>query len=142
MPEYNPPSEEILEILRKVKKIAIVGLSPKENRDSNKVARYLMKQGYEIIPVNPGQRQILGQTCYKSLSDIPFDVDMADLFLNPKRVPPVVGQAIDKGIPIIWMQLGVVHNEAARKAMEAGIQVIMNKCVKMEHQAMVCSSSR
>jgi len=142
MPEYNPPSEEILEILRKVKKIAIVGLSPKENRDSNKVARYLMKQGYEIIPVNPGQRQILGQTCYKSLSDIPFDVDVADLFLNPKRVPPVVGQAIDKGIPIIWMQLGVVHNEAARKAMEAGIQVIMNKCVKMEHQAMVCSSSR
>lgn len=142
MPEYNPPSEEILEILRKVKKIAIVGLSPKENRDSNKVARYLMKQGYEIIPVNPGQRQILGQTCYKSLSDIPFDVGMADLFLNPKRVPPVVGQAIDKGIPIIWMQLGVVHNEAARKAMEAGIQVIMNKCVKMEHQAMVCSSSR
>ncbi|MBW2023740.1 MAG: CoA-binding protein [Deltaproteobacteria bacterium] len=131
MPEYNPPSEEILEILRKVKKIAIVGLSPKENRDSNKVARYLMKQGYEIIPVNPGQRQILGQTCYKSLSDIPFDVDMADLFLNP-----------NKGIPIIWMQLGVVHNEAARKAMEAGIQVIMNKCVKMEHQAMVCSSSR
>ena len=142
MPEYNPPSEEILEILRKVKKIAIVVLSPKENRDSNKVARYLMKQGYEIIPVNPGQRQILGQTCYKSLSDIPFNVDMADLFLNPKRVPPVVDQAIDKGIPVIWMQLGVVHNEAAKKAMEAGIQVIMNKCVKMEHQAMVCSSSR
>jgi len=140
IPEYNPPPQEIQNILRNVKKIAVVGLSPKEDRDSNKVARYLMAQGYEVIPVNPGQREILGRTCYKSLKDIPFPVDMADLFLNPKRVAPVVDQAIDKGIPVIWMQLGIVHNEAAKKARQAGIKVIMNKCVKMEHQAMVSAN--
>ncbi len=136
MPEYNPPSEEIINILKNARKIAVVGLSPKEHRDSNMVARYLMEQGYEIIPVNPGQKEILGQTCYKSLSDIPFPVDIADLFLNPQRVPPVVDQAIEKGIPIIWMQLGIVHNEAARKAREAGTKVVMNKCIKVEHQNM------
>ncbi|HDG97295.1 MAG TPA: CoA-binding protein [Desulfobacterales bacterium] len=140
IPEYNPPSQEIQEILREVKRIAVAGLSPKEERDSNKVARYLMAQGYEIVPVNPGQRKILGKTCYKSIKDIPFRIDMADLFLNPKRVPPVVDEAIEKGIPVIWMQLGVVHNEAAKKAREAGIKVIMNKCVKIEHQAMVSPS--
>ncbi len=136
MPEYNPPSEEIVDILKNAQKIAIVGLSPKEERDSNMVARYLMEQGYEVIPVNPGQKEILGQTCYKSLLDIPFPVDVADLFLNPVRVPQVVDQAIEKKIPIIWMQLGVVHNEAARRAREAGIKVVMNKCIKVEHQNM------
>ena len=141
IPQYNPPSEEIREILQKVKRIAIVGLSPKQERDSNKVAKYLMEQGFEVIPVNPGQREILGQKCYKSLRDIPFPVDMADLFLNPKRVSPVVDQAIEKGIPVIWMQLGVVHNEAAKRAREAGIKVIMNKCVKVEHQGLMLANS-
>ena len=136
MPEYNPPSEEIVEILRNTKKIAIVGLSPKEERDSNKVARYLIEQGYEVIPVNPGQDQILGRKCYKSLEEIPFEVDMADLFVNPKRVPPIVDQAIAKKIPVIWMQLGIVNNEAAKKAREAGAKVVMNRCVKIEHQNM------
>jgi len=140
VPEYNPPSQEIQEILRNVKTIAVVGLSPKQDRDSNKVARYLIDQGYEVVPVNPGQREILARTCYKTLKDIPFPVDMADLFLNPKRVAPVVDEAIEKGIPVIWMQLGVVHNEAAKKAREAGIKVVMNKCVKIEHQAMLSAS--
>ncbi len=141
MPEYNPPSEEIVEILRNTKKIAIVGLSPKEERDSNKVARYLIEQGYEVIPVNPGQDQILGRKCYKSLEEIPFEVDMADLFVNPKRVPPIVDQAIAKKIPVIWMQLGIVNNEAAKKAREAGAKVVMNRCVKIEHQNMTAKQS-
>ena len=140
MPEYNPPSDEIREILQRVKKIAIVGLSPKQERDSNKVAKYLMEQGFEVIPVNPGQKEILGQKCYKSLKDIPFPVDMADLFLNPKRVSPVVDQAIEKEIPVIWMQLGVIHNEAAKRARQAGIKVVMNKCVKVEHQALASAN--
>ncbi len=142
MPEYNPPDEEIVEILNKTRKIAIVGLSPKEERDSNKVARYLLEQGYEIIPVNPGHKEILGLKCYKSLEEIPFDVDMADLFINPKRVEPIVDQAIAKKIPVIWMQLGVVHNEAARKAREAGAKVVMNRCVKIEHQNMAAAKSK
>lgn len=134
MPEGNPPSKEVETILTGCTTIAVVGLSPKESRDSNRVARYLMKHGYEIVPVNPGQKTILGKTCYRSLEEIPFPVDMADLFLNPTRVPPVVNQAIDTGVRVIWMQLGVVHNAAAKKARENGIQVVMNKCIMQEHQ--------
>ncbi len=134
MPDYTPPSEEIEKILKNSKRIAIVGLSPKPHRDSNKVARYLLEHGYEVIPVNPGQEQILDRTCYKSLEDIPFSVDMADLFLNPTRIPPVIEQCIRIGIKTVWMQLGIVHNEAASKAREAGIEVVMNRCTMREHQ--------
>ena len=134
LPDYPNPSEEIEEILTTCRKIAVVGLSPKESRDSNKVARYLMEQGYEIVPINPGQREILGKTCYRSLKDIPFQVDMADLFLNPTRVPQAVDQAIEIGVNAVWMQLGVVHNEAAQKAEKAGIRVIMNMCIMKEHE--------
>ncbi len=134
LPDHAGPSEEIEEILRECRKIAVVGLSPKESRDSNKVARYLMEQGYEIVPINPGQREILGKTCYRSLKDIPFQVDMADLFLNPTRVPEAVDQAIEIGVNAVWMQLGVVHNEAAQKAEKAGIRVIMNMCIMKEHE--------
>lgn len=133
LPDRNPPSEEIKGILRKCKTIAVVGISPKESRDSNRVARYLMRQGYEIVPVNPGQRKILEKPCFRTLSDIPFPIDMADLFLNPKRVPVVVDQAIDMGVQIIWMQEGVVHNKAAQKARKRGIEVVMNKCIMKEH---------
>ncbi|HBF42664.1 MAG TPA: CoA-binding protein [Desulfobacteraceae bacterium] len=134
LPDYNPPSEEIKNILEKCKKIAVVVTSPKPHRDSNRVARYLMEQGYEIIPVNPGQKTILGRPCYKTLKDIPSPIDMVDLFINPVRVPPVVDQAIDMGIRVIWMQLGVVHNQAAEKARKCGIQVVMNKCTMAEHK--------
>jgi len=133
-PEGNPPSDEIRDILERSKKIAIVGLSPKEERDSHIVAKYLKGKGYQIVPVNPGQKEILGEKCYKDLREIPFQVDVADLFLNPTRVPPVVDQAIEIGVGVIWMQLGVVHNEAAQKAREARITVIMDRCMKQEHE--------
>ena len=134
LPDHAGPSEEIEEILKECRKIAVVGLSPKESRDSNKVARYLMGQGYEIVPVNPGQREILGKTCYRSLKDIPFQVDMADLFLNPTRVPQAVDQAIEIGVNAVWMQLGVIHNEAAEKLRQAGIRVVVDKCIMREHR--------
>jgi len=136
MPGYNPPSDEIIEILRKCRTIAVVGISPKESRDSNRVAKYLMGQGYEIIPVNPGQKEILGKPCFKTLKDIPFPIDMANLFLNPTRVPLVVDQAVEIGVYAVWMQEGVVHNESAQKARKAGIRVVMNKCIKKEHMKM------
>jgi hypothetical protein len=136
LPDHNPPSAAIVDILQNSKKIAIVGISPKESRDSNKVARYLMKQGYEIVPVNPGQSEILGKPCFKTLEDIPFSIDVADLFLNPTRVPAVVDQAIDRGVRVIWMQEGVVHNDSASKARKAGIQVIMNMCIMKAIKAM------
>jgi predicted CoA-binding protein len=132
--DRNPSSEEITGILQRTKRIAIVGISPKESRDSNRVARYLMEQGYDIVPVNPGQREILGKTCFKTLKDIPYPVDMANLFLNPARVPPVVDQAIEKTVPVIWMQERVVHNEAAHRARKKDIHVIMNLCIMKEHK--------
>ncbi len=136
LPDCNPPSAQIIDILQNCRKIAIVGISPKETRDSNRVARYLIEQGYEIIPVNPGQREILGSPCFKTLKDIPFRFDMADLFITPTRVPTVVDQAIDIGARAIWMQEGVVHNAAASRARKAGIQVIMNLCIMKEHRKM------
>jgi len=136
MPDYMPPSKNIEKILQNSKRIAVVGLSPKTFRDSNKVARYLLEKGYGIIPVNPGQEQILDRTCYKSLEDIPFAFNVANLFINPTRVPPVVDQCIRMGVKTIWMQLGIVHNESAAKARTAGIEVVMNRCIMVEHQKM------
>lgn len=132
-PQIDPESSEIKEILSSMKKIAIIGISPKKERDSNKVATYLLNKGYEIIPVNPGQREILGRECFKTLTDIPCGIDIVNLFLNPMRVPPVVNQAIDIGAQVIWMQLGVINDDAAEKARAAGIRVIMDKCIKIEH---------
>ena len=132
--DINPSPEEIRDILRKSKKIAVVGLSPKEDRPSNRVAKYLVEHGYEIVPVNPGQEEILGKKCYRSITDIPFDVDIANLFLNASRVPDAVEQALEKGIKIIWMQLGIFHREAGEKALNSGASVIMDKCIKIEHE--------
>jgi predicted CoA-binding protein len=130
---YTSPEERDL-ILKETKSIAIAGLSPKEKRDSNMVARYLMKHGYQVIPINPGQREILGERCYRSLEDIPFSVDMVDIFLNPTRIPQVVDQAIAKGVKCVWMQLGIVHNESAQRARDEGIRVVMDRCIKIEHE--------
>ena len=132
--DINPSTEEIRAILKEAKKIAVVGLSPKEDRPSNRVAKYLMEHGFEIVPVNPGQKEILGVKCYGTITDIPFDVDIADLFLNANRVPEAVDQALEKGIKVIWMQLGIYHREAGEKAFDSGATVIMDRCIKMEHE--------
>ena len=137
----NAPSDEIKRILKSSKKIAIVGLSPKEERDSHRVAKYLLEKGYEIVPVNPGQKEILGKACFKALKDIPFKIDLVDLFLNPKRVPPVVDQAIEIGAPVLWMQIGVIHNEAARKAREAGLAVVMDRCMMRDYKRLFPASA-
>ena len=137
LPDYDTPLPAIVtDLLRRARTIAVVGLSPKDTRDSHRVARYLMEQGYTIVPVNPGQKAILGRTCYRSLMEIPFSVDLVDVFMNPSRVEMVVAQSIEKGVPAIWLQLGVVHLEAARKAMNAGIQVVMDRCIMTDHMRM------
>jgi predicted CoA-binding protein len=137
LPDYDTPlSTTVADLLRRARTIAVVGLSPKETRDSHRVARYLMNQGYTIVPVNPGQKEILGRTCYRSLMEIPFSVDLVDVFMNPSRVEMVVDQSIKKGFAAIWLQLGVVHHEAARKAMNAGIQVVMDRCIMTDHMRM------
>ena len=137
----SPRSDLLREILKETRRIAIVGLSPNEERDSNRVARYLMERGYEIIPVNPGQKEILGQKCYRSLKEIPFKVDMVNLFLNPTRIPPVVDLAIEIGTKTVWMQLGLIHDESAIKARGAGVRVVMDKCIMIELEKQIPRSS-
>jgi predicted CoA-binding protein len=133
IPEYNPPSEEVKAILENSRTVAVVGISPKAERDSHQVARYLKEQGYRIVPVNPGQKEILGETCYPNLKAIPFPVDMVDVFRRPEAVPPIVDDAIAIGAKVVWMQLGIAHNESAKKARGSGLSVVMNKCTKIEH---------
>jgi len=137
IPEYNPPSEEIKAILEKYKTVAIVGLSPKPERDSYKVAKYLKKNHYRIVPVNPGQKEILGEKCYPNLKAIPFPIDVANIFRKPEAIPPVVDYAIEIGAKVVWMQLGLAHNQAADKARKAGLGVVMSKCIKIEHMNML-----
>ena len=124
---------EIKEILRTSKTIAVVGLSPKANRPSNEVARYLKDAGFTIIPVNPGQDEILGEKCYASLNEIPQQVDIVDIFRRPEEVGPVVEQAVNIGAKVVWMQEGIVNKEAAAFAREAGLTVIMDRCLKVDH---------
>jgi predicted CoA-binding protein len=137
IPAYDITSNEIKDILTKVKTIAIVGLSPKEERDSNKVARYLQQEGYRIIPVNPNYDEILGLESYPSLSDVPEEIDVVDIFRRPSVVQEIVEPAIQKGAKVIWMQEGIVNNEAAEKAKNAGLKVVMNKCLMKEHIKMI-----
>ncbi|MDY6989187.1 MAG: CoA-binding protein [Thermodesulfobacteriota bacterium] len=136
LPEYNPPSGEVKAVLIEYKTVAVVGLSPKPERDSHKVARYLKEQGYDIIPVNPGQKEILGSKSYPNLKAIPFPVDIVDIFRRPEAIPPIVDDAIEIGAKVVWMQLGIANNQAAEKAREAGLQVVMSKCIKVEHMNM------
>jgi predicted CoA-binding protein len=132
-PKSNATNDEIAEILRTSKIIAVVGLSPKPERPSHGVSVYMMEQGYTIIPVNPGQDEILGQKSYKSVLAVPGPIDIVNIFREPAAVPEIVGEAIAKKAKVVWMQEGIVHNEAADKARAAGLKVVMNKCLYKEH---------
>ena len=136
MPEYNPPSENIRDLLDTHRLVAVVGLSPKPERDSHKVARYLQENGYDVVPINPGQKEILGRPCYPNLKALPFPVDIVDIFRRPDAVGPIVDDAVAIGAKAVWMQLGIANNEAARRARDAGLEVVMNKCIKIEHMNM------
>ena len=120
-------------ILTNYKRVAIVGLSADWSRPSNFVGKYLLDHGFEVTPVNPKYDQILGQRCYPDLAAIPTPVDIVDLFQRPERIPPFVDAAIDIGAKVIWMQLGIVHEEAAEKARAAGLEVVMDRCIKIEY---------
>jgi len=120
-------------ILMENRVIAVVGLSANWNRPSYFAAKYLLEHGYTIIPVNPGQREILGQKCYPSLTDIPGSVDIVDCFRKSEDIPPLVDEAVAIGAKVLWLQLGVIHREAAARAAAAGLAVVMGRCVKIEH---------
>jgi len=120
-------------ILIENKRVAIVGLSDNWARPSNFVGKYLLEHGFEVIPVNPKYDEVLGQKCYADLKDIPTQVDIVDLFQRADRVMPFVEDAIEIGARVVWMQLGIVNEEAAQKARDAGLEVVMDRCVKIEY---------
>jgi uncharacterized protein len=133
MPDSNPTDQEVAGILKNAHTVAVVGVSHKEDRDSHKVAKYLMEHGYRVIPVNPKYKEVLGETCYPDLKSVPEHIDVVDIFRSVDAIPAIVDEAIEVGAGGIWMQLGLAHNEAAGKARCAGIPVVMNKCMKIEH---------
>ncbi len=126
-------SNQLKRILRECKTIAVVGLSANEMRPSFFAAKYMQDHGYRIIPVNPNYDEILGEKCYADLSSIPEPVDMVDLFQRADRVLPFVEQAIEAATKVVWMQLGVINEQAAKMASDAGLEVVMDKCVKIEY---------
>lgn len=119
--------------LREARTIAVVGMSPRPDRPSHYVAKYLMEQGYKVIPVNPAVDEVLGVKSYPDIASIPEEVDMVDIFRRSSQVPPVVDDAIAAGARFIWMQDGVVHEGAAAKARAAGLSVVMDNCTLREH---------
>jgi predicted CoA-binding protein len=125
--------KDLRRILNDYKRVAMVGLSDDWSRPSNFAAKYLLDHGFEVIPVNPKYPEILGQKCYADLRDIPDPVDIVDLFQRIERVPPFVDQAIEIGAKVVWMQLGIIHEEAAQKARGAGLEVVMDRCMKIEY---------
>jgi len=131
----NSNIDEMREIFEEVKTIAIMGLSPDESKASNMVAKYLQKAGYKIVPIYPKGDEILGEKVYGSLADVPFHVDMVDIFRKPAAFDAIADAAIARGdIKVFWGQLGLVNNQAAQKAKDAGMQVVQNKCTKLVHR--------
>ena len=136
-PTVNSNPQEMKEIFQTVKTIAILGLSPDETKASHRVAKYLQEAGYQIIPVYPKEETILGEKVYRSLAEIPFAVDMVDIFRKPAAFDAVADACIARGdIKVFWGQLGLVNNDAAEKAREAGMKVVQNYCSKIEHKAL------
>jgi predicted CoA-binding protein len=126
-------AERVAELLRRAKTIAVVGLTDSPMRPSFGVSGYMQSQGYRIIPVNPKVRDALGEKAYATLLDVPEKIDIVNIFRRPDAVPEIVDQAIELNVPAIWMQEGVIHEAAAEKARNAGIFVVMDRCILKEH---------
>lgn len=134
-PTVNSNMQEVKEIFESVKTIAVLGLSPNETKDSHRVAKYLQEQGYKIVPVYPKEETILGEKVYRSLGEIPFEIDMVDIFRKPAVLPAVADACIARGdVKVFWSQKGIVNNEAAQKAKDAGMMVVQNQCSMVDHK--------
>ncbi len=122
-----------IRILEQYKHIVMVGLSSNSFRPSHFAYIYMRSKGYDVAGVNPREKSVLGRTCYASLRDVPGPIEIVDIFREPSAVPAIVDEAIAVGAKVIWMQLGVIHEEAAERAHQAGLEVVMDRCVKIEH---------
>lgn len=130
---HNPSDEKIKELLSQSKTIAVVGLSDKPHRDSYKVAQYLQEQGYRIIPVHPRVKEVLGEQAYKNLAEIPAQVDIVNVFRKSEETPAVAQASIALKPQAVWLQLGIVNEEAAKIVTEAELQFVQDRCIKVEH---------
>jgi len=134
-PSVNANKQEIKDIFDSVKTIAVLGLSPDETKASHRVAKYLKEVGYKIVPVYPKEETILGEQVYRSLAEIPFSVDMVDIFRKPKALDTVADACIARGdVKVFWAQQGIVNNAAAQKAKDAGMIAVQNMCTMIEHR--------
>lgn len=136
-PDGNPSDDEIRDLLRRVHRIAVVGLSSNPKRPSHGVGRALQRFGYEVIPVNPNETEILGETAYPDLASVPGIVDLVDVFRAPEHVPDIVEACIQRGVPALWLQEGVINEPAAKRAREAGLTVVMDRCMYKEHRRLL-----
>jgi predicted CoA-binding protein len=127
---------EIKEILSRYKRVAVVGVSRDESKESRKVFEYLKNNGFVVYPVNPNADEIGDQKCYKSVLDIPDNIDIVDIFRPSSEVMPVVEDAIKKKAKVVWIQLGIINEEAAELARKNGLEVVMNRCIRIEHAGM------
>lgn len=141
LPTSNASPQEIDRILSESRTVAMVGLSNNPDRDSYLVASYLKAAGFRIVPVNPAVKEVLGELAYPDLAAIPAEVvvDVVDVFRKPEFVPEIVEQAIARGVKAVWLQRGIVHNAAAEEARSAGLAVVMDRCIKVEHARFVAS---
>lgn len=134
-PSVNANKQEIKEIFESIKTIAVLGLSPDETKASHRVAKYLQAVGYKIVPVYPKEETILGEKVYRSLAEIPFNVDMVDIFRKPKALDAVADACIARGdVKVFWAQKEIVNNEAAQRAKDAGMIAVQNLCTMVEHR--------
>jgi predicted CoA-binding protein len=134
-------SETKRQILKRVKTLAVVGLSSKKQRPGYTVPAYMQQAGYRIIPVNPHLDAALDEKAYPDLSAIPVPVDLVLIFRRPEHIPPLVAQAIGIGAKVVWMQLGIVNEEAAAQAQQAGLEVVMDSCIMVEHRRLLGNSA-
>lgn len=137
MTHQNPPGEAIRALLQRVRTIAVVGLSPQPTRPSYAVARAMQQFGYRIVPVRPAVAEVLGEKAYASLAEIPFPVDLVDVFRAAEHIPGVVEECLAIGAPAIWIQEGIVHDEAAARATAAGLTVVMDRCLYKDYLALL-----
>jgi uncharacterized protein len=138
----EPADEDIRRLLENARRIAVVGLSPKPHRDSHRVALYLQDRGYEVIPVYPREETILGARVYRRVEDIPGGVDLVDVFRRSEELPGVVDDAVAARAPAVWFQLDCVNEEAAAGAAAAGMTVVMDRCLMVEHARLLGRASK
>ena len=140
MPHINPGPDEICRMLRSIRSIAVVGLSPKQARPSFQVAKAMQAHGFRIIPVRPLVGEVLGEPAWPDLESLPFAVDLVDVFRAPEHVPAIVDSCIALGLPHLWLQDGVIHEAAAQRARDAGIEVVMDRCVWRDYNQLCVNS--